>query len=401
MPGAITVITIASVIVVTLSQLHPSLLFTNTTTTGGDTGAHIAMPKYLETLLRHGHLTGWDPGWYDGFPLYTFYFTLPDLFIAIGGWIIPYDVAFKMGTILGSVMLPVCAWACGRFFRLRPPLPTLLAAATLPFLFDYTFTIYGGNLFSTLAGEYAFSFSLSLAILFLGLFACAVREGRYRGLGGGRAGRLRALAHRPGHVRAGRRRHPDDRRAAARPLGHCRLAARWSGADDDAVRPVPRARTLWWAASTVGIGLLLSGWWLVPFGLEHAYTTSMGYQNVEGWGQYFREADTWALVLAGLGRHHRVPRAQPLRHHGDRARYRVGACHGTRPTRQPLQRASPAAVVHLGLPHGGLGVRDGLHRRRASGGGGRETGVGRLPRRRHRGPTAPSLTPWEDDGRAG
>ena len=64
---------------------------------------------------------------------------------------------------------------------------------------------------------------------------------------------------------------------------------------------VPRTRTLWWAGSTVGIGLLLSGWWLVPFGLEHAYTTSMGYTNVEGWAQYFREADAWALVLAGLG----------------------------------------------------------------------------------------------------
>ena len=181
MPGAITVIAIASVIVVTLSQLHPGMLLTNTTTTGGDTGAHIAMPKFLESLVSHGHLTGWDPGWYDGFPLYTFYFTIPDLFIAIGGWVIPYDIAFKLGTILGSLILPVCAWACGRFFRLRPPIPTIMAAVTLPFLFDYTFTIYGGNLFSTVAGEYAFSFSLSLAILFLGLFACAVREGRYRG----------------------------------------------------------------------------------------------------------------------------------------------------------------------------------------------------------------------------
>ena len=300
MPGAITVITIAAVIVVTISQLHPSLLFTNTTTTGGDTGAHIAMPKYLEMLLRHGHLTGWDPGWYDGFPLYTFYFTLPDFFIAIGGWIIPYGVAFKMGTILGSVMLPVCAWACGRFFRLRPPLPTLLAAATLPFLFDYTFTIYGGNLFSTLAGEYSFSFSLSLAILFLGLFACAVREGRYRGWAAVvLAGCV--LSHIvPGMYALGG--------AVILTIVEL-LPARWGIADsrlvlwrdDDTVRSVPRTRTVWWAASTLGIGLLLSGWWLVPFGLQHAYTTSMGYQNVEGWGQYFREADTWALVLAGLG----------------------------------------------------------------------------------------------------
>ncbi len=58
---------------------------------------------------------------------------------------------------------------------------------------------------------------------------------------------------------------------------------------------------MWWAGSTVAIGLLLSGWWLVPFGLEHAYSSSMGYTNVEGWAQYFREADAWALVLAGIG----------------------------------------------------------------------------------------------------
>jgi hypothetical protein len=299
-PGAITVITIATVIVVTLSQLHPSMLLTDTTTTGGDTGAHIAMPKYLETLLSHGHLTGWDPGWYDGFPLYTFYFTIPDLFIAIGGWVIPYDVAFKLGTILGSVLLPVCAWACGRFFRLRPPIPTILAAATLPFLFDYTFTIYGGNLFSTLAGEYAFSFSLSLAVLFLGLFACSVREGRYRGW----AAVVLAVCVLSHIV------------PALYALGGAviltvleLLPARWGIADSQllvrhghrALEQVPRARTLWWAGSTVGIGLLLSGWWLVPFGLEHAYSTSMGYTNVEGWAQYFREADTWALVVAGIG----------------------------------------------------------------------------------------------------
>jgi len=299
-PGAITVITIATVIVVTLSQVHPSLLLTNTTTTGGDTGAHIAMPKYLETLLSHGHLTGWDPGWYDGFPLYTFYFTIPDLFIAIGGWVVPYDVAFKLGTILGSVLLPVCAWACGRFFRLRPPIPTILAAATLPFLFDSTFTIYGGNLFSTLAGEYAFSFSLSLAVLFLGLFACSVREGRYRGW----AAVVLAVCVLSHIV------------PAMYALGGAviltvveLLPARW-GIDDaqllfrhdgQATERIPWTRTLWWAGSTVGIGLLLSGWWLVPFGLEHAYSTSMGYTNVEGWAQYFREADTWALVLAGVG----------------------------------------------------------------------------------------------------
>ena len=73
------------------------------------------------------------------------------------------------------------------------------------------------------------------------------------------------------------------------------------GGSGPIVPKIPWWRTLWWAASTVLIGILLTGVWLGPFGLEHAYSISMGYTNVEGWALYFREADTWALVLAGLG----------------------------------------------------------------------------------------------------
>jgi hypothetical protein len=300
-PGAITVVTIAAVILVTLSQLHLSHLFSDTTTTGGDTGAHIAMPWYMRSMITHGHLTGWYPGWYDGMPLYTFYFTLPDFFVAVGSWIIPFNVAFKLGTILGSVLLPITAWACGRFFRLRPPIPTLLAAATLPFLFDYTYTIYGGNLFSTLAGEYAFSFGVALAILFLGLFAAAVREGRHRAWAAVvLAGCV--LSHIvPGLYALG---------GAAVLTVIELLPARWGIGDrvfqfwrsDPAAVAVPWTRTLWRAVSTAGIGLLLTAFWLVPFGLQRSYATSMGYVNLTTYlHQLFPEADTWALVLAGVG----------------------------------------------------------------------------------------------------
>ena len=300
-PGAITVVTIAAVILVTLWQLHLSHLLSGTTTTGGDTGAHVAMPWYMRSLITHGHLTGWYPGWYDGMPLYTFYFTLPDFFVAVGSWIIPFNVAFKLGTILGSVLLPVTAWACGRFFRLRSPIPALLAAATLPFLFDYTYTIYGGNLFSTLAGEYAFSFGVALAILFLGLFAAAVREGRHRAWAAVvLAGCV--LSHIvPGLYALG---------GAAVLTVIELLPARWGIGDSSflfwrgnpSATVVPWTRTLWRAVSTIGIGLLLTGFWLVPFGLERSYATSMGYVNLTTYlHQLFPEADTWALVLAGVG----------------------------------------------------------------------------------------------------
>ena len=76
-----------------------------------------------------------------------------------------------------SSAMPVCAYVMGRLFRLPFPGPPLLAVATLPFLFDRTWTIYGGNIPSTLAGEYSFSISLSLALLFFGVLARGARDG--------------------------------------------------------------------------------------------------------------------------------------------------------------------------------------------------------------------------------
>lgn len=172
----------AAVVAVVLWRLHPSLLFSTSIPTGGDNGGHYAMPAFLKSnLLHHGQLTGWDPGWYDGFPLYTYYFVLPDLIGALLSYVVPYALAFKWITVLGSVLLPVAAWMMGRLFGLRRAFPGALAALTLCFLFDYTWTIYGGNLFSTLAGEYAYSLSIALALVFLGLMARGLRTGRHRG----------------------------------------------------------------------------------------------------------------------------------------------------------------------------------------------------------------------------
>ena len=93
--------------------------------------------------------------------------------------LLPYGVAFKLVTVLGLVTLPAVRLglrAAGRHARSRarrcwrwPP---------LPFLFDRGFTIYGGNIASTLAGEFAFSISLSFALLFLGVVARGLDTGR-------------------------------------------------------------------------------------------------------------------------------------------------------------------------------------------------------------------------------
>ena len=286
---------VLGVTVVTLTQLHPNLLFLQTTTAGGDTGAHVALPKFLEShLLTHGQLTGWDPGWYDGFPLYSFYFPLPGLVTVALNAVVSYDVAFKLVTVLGSLLLPLCAWAFGRLAGMRDPVPACLAAATLPFLFEPSFSIYGGNLLSTLAGEFSFSLSLSLSLLFLGVVASGLRTGRHRALAAvllaatllchllpalfAAAGAVVLLLLDADLARAVGR----GRRAVA--AGH-----RWGG------------RVLWSVVVAL-VGLGLCAWWLVPFGLGQAYTTNMGYTKVFGYPHLlFPGSFRWVLVLDVVG----------------------------------------------------------------------------------------------------
>ena len=283
MPSVATGVAVAGAVAVVVWQLDPRLLLSGTLTTGGDMGAHVATVGFLRTsLLPHGHLTGWDPGWYDGFPLYTFYFPLPDLLGALAGDVIDPNVAFKLATALGSVCLPVSAWAFGRLAGLERPRPAVLAAATLPFLFDQTFTIDGGNLYSTMAGEYAFSMGLALALVFLGLCLRGMRTGRSRATAAVVLGAA-ALCH----------------------LVPTMFAV--AGAVVVLIVSGPTRRRLWWMASTGVVGGALVAFWAVPFVSQIAYTTNMGWHDVHTYLTMFApgtglfHGDRWVLWLAGAG----------------------------------------------------------------------------------------------------
>ncbi len=260
-----------------LFQLHPDLLLAKTTPAGGDMGAHVWGPAYIrDHLLSAGRLTGWTPDWYAGFPAFQFYMLPPALLIVLLNVVLPYGVAFKLVTVSGVVLMPLCAYAMGRLLRLPFPGPPLLAIATLPFLFDRTWTIYGGNIASTLAGEYSFSISLSLALLFFGFFGRGLEDGRHRALSAVLLS-LVILCH-------------------AIPAFFALVGA--------AILLVMRfdRKRLVFAIPTLAIGGLLTAFWSVPFILERKLLTDMGWERLEGYkAALLPDGTRWVVVLALVG----------------------------------------------------------------------------------------------------
>ncbi|MGE0141546.1 MAG: hypothetical protein AB7R77_27420, partial [Ilumatobacteraceae bacterium] len=235
-----------------IQTVHLDLVFTNNTPTGGDMGAHVMGPAFLrDHLLPNFELSGWSTYWYAGFPMYRFYMVVPALAIVALNVIFPYGIAFKVVAVLGIVTLPFCCFAFGRLARFRYPMPELFAVAGLLFLFDESFSIYGGNVKSTMAGEFSFSIALSLAVLGLGVFARGLETGKYRSW----AAILLALAclcH--GIV------------LIFVLLGALLLWLVWID------------RTRLWYGLTVGVTtFLLAAFWVVPFLFNHAYMTDMKY----------------------------------------------------------------------------------------------------------------------------
>jgi hypothetical protein len=163
-----------------LSIFTPDLMLSMTITSGGDTASHYYPSKFLrDELLPKGRVIGWLPGWYGGMPLFQYYFPLSFVVIALLSYIIPLQIAFKVVTVLGVFSLPLCAYYCLKLMRFGFPAPAFAATFTLPFLFQESHSMWGGNIPSTLAGEFSYGISLSLTVLFMGAVYRGLKDGRF------------------------------------------------------------------------------------------------------------------------------------------------------------------------------------------------------------------------------
>lgn len=347
---------VAACVVTVFIAMQPRLLFTDSTPTGGDMGAHVWGPRYLmDHLIPQLRLAGWTPDWYAGFPAYTFYMVVPSLFIvllaagppwwlspfllaalgfgtykaqgritsparrtllfAVAGVLavlcvpVPYNISFKLVTVAGLCAMPVAAFALARAAKLPFPGPPLIAVASLVFLFDNGYTILGGNIASTMAGEFAFSISLMFTLLYLAVLVRGSRTGTDRALGAFLLA-LVALCHLIPAIFAviatvvyvvTRREDRDpwwDRnrngRLAAGGVVAVVLLSLWLAPSAfPLVATVAAvalfvsfdARVLKWSAVVLPVGGLLAGFWVVPFYLNSPYLNDMGWEKYTDYAQ--------------------------------------------------------------------------------------------------------------------
>ena len=257
-----------------VSNFKPSLILLDTMTGGGDTPSyHHPIEHLRDVLLPSGNPQGWDLGNFAGYAPYQFYFLPPSLAIVALGKIIPINIAFKLVTVSGTFLLPLASVLALRALGYAFPFPALGAVASLVFLFNEGNSMWGGNIPSTLAGEFAFSLGFGLAVLFFG--------GIYRGIETGRGWRrlavilaLAGLCHPVAFLNA-----------TVPPLFFLLDRQRF-------------ARNLRFILRVYLMAVLLMGFWLVPLMAKIGYATSINWTwHFQSWHELLPKI---LLPVAGL-----------------------------------------------------------------------------------------------------
>ena len=260
-----------------LSYFKPSLLLLDTTIAGGDTPSFLRPIHHLrDTLLPAGNPQGWDLGNFCGYAPYQFYFLPPSLTIVALSYVIPLNVAFKLVTVVGSFLLPLTTTLALRALGYAFPVPALGAVASLLFLFNEGNSMWGGNIPSTLAGEFAHSLGFAFAALFLGLLYRGIEENR----------RWRSCS------------------IVLAVAGLCHPVAFLNAATPGLFFLFDRrhfARNVRYLALVYAGAVLLMGFWLVPLVAKLGYATSINWKwHFASWKDLMPRIFYPVAALAGL-----------------------------------------------------------------------------------------------------
>ena len=160
-----------------ISQIPWNSVFSDTNIDGGDMVSHNYVAYYAQKIFPK--IKWWSPDWFAGFPFLYFYPPLLFYITAFLSHFIYLNVAFKLVTLLGTLLIPLAVFLCLSLLKFKFPIPSLGALLSLSFLFSEGYFIYGANIPSTLAGEFSYSFSFAFFFVFIGLLIRGIKENRY------------------------------------------------------------------------------------------------------------------------------------------------------------------------------------------------------------------------------
>lgn len=249
-------------------------------------GAHVFGPAYLrDVLIPEGRLLGWSQDWFAGFPVFYFYFPLPSLVIVFLDVFLPYGTAFKLVTVMGLVGLPPAVAFMTRSFGFSRGIAAVTGAGGAVFAFLESYSIYGGNIASSLAGEFSYSWSFSLGMVYLGYLMRAVDGERAAVPRAALAFGLTALSH--------------VLTTLVLVIASLPLLARKK-------IDKPTAIAIW------GWAFAIAGFWALPLLFRISYSSDMAWTPLSRWEEVF-PIELWLLIplaFAGgvwaLRRTHRV-----------------------------------------------------------------------------------------------
>ena len=142
--------------------LRIELVFSDLLPTGGDMGAHIVPTKFFVTeLFNNFKLSGWSQDWFAGYPVYYFYFPLPPIITSLLSFLFPFSISFKTMVLISQVLLVISIEMLMR--KNSKEFSFYGFGVGLLYLLTESFTIFGGNLASSLAGQYSFTYSIAFA----------------------------------------------------------------------------------------------------------------------------------------------------------------------------------------------------------------------------------------------
>jgi hypothetical protein len=170
-PMLVDLLLLAALEMFMMAYLDIRYLFLDTIATGGDTASWHGMADHLlNVLLPHGRLTGWDWGNFCGYPNFTFYFLPPFLLAVLPALLlsVPLAISLKVTLVLGMFLLPLLTYLSLRAMDYRFPVPVIGASGAMVFLFNESYTIFGGNALSTLTGEFCYMLAFAVFVYFIG-----------------------------------------------------------------------------------------------------------------------------------------------------------------------------------------------------------------------------------------